>query len=83
MRNRGVSITASLRGLVARASTSRYGQPCHTLSHVPETIAWGDDATKHLRTRSARHPGATDIDPAWTVDVVNDPERLVDEPDPR
>lgn len=53
------------------------------MSHVTETIAWDDDAAEHLRTRSTRYPGATDIDPAWTVDVVNDPERLVDEPDPR
>lgn len=50
---------------------------------MPETIAWDDDAAEHLRTRSTRYPGAMDIDPAWTLDVVNDPERLVDEPDPR
>jgi len=35
------------------------------------------------RTRSARYPAAADIDPAWTVEVVHDPDRLVDEPDPR
>jgi hypothetical protein len=50
---------------------------------VAETIASDDDAGEHLRTRSTRYPGAIDIDPAWPVDVVNNPERLPDEPDPR
>ena len=50
---------------------------------MAEVIEWDGDAAEHLRTRSTRYPGATDIDPAWTIDVVNDPERLVDEPDPR
>src|SRR5664280_741846 len=48
-----------------------------------ERISWDDAATDHIRTRSARYPAAADIDPAWTVEVVHDPDRLVDEPDPR
>jgi len=55
----------------------------HTMSHVGERISWDDAATDHIRTRSARYPAAADIDPAWTVEVVHDPDRLVDEPDPR
>src|SRR5664280_3351774 len=48
-----------------------------------ERISWDDAATDHIRTRSARYPAAADIDPAWTVEVVHDPDRLVDEPDPQ
>lgn len=48
-----------------------------------EQIEWGSEAAEHIRTRSTRYAEAVDIDPAWTVDVLSDPDRLVDEPDPR
>lgn len=69
---------ATLRGV---GRTRHEG--CHTLSHVAERIEWDSEAAEHVRTRSTRYPDAVDIDPRWTVDVVNDPDRLVDEPDPR
>ena len=50
---------------------------------MAERIEWDETATKHIRTRSDRYEAALDIDPAWTSEVVVDPERLVDEPDPR
>ena len=54
------------------------------MSYVPaERIEWDDEAAAHIRTRSARYPGDTDIDPDWTAEAVNDPQRLVDEPDPK
>lgn len=28
------------------------------------------------------YPDAVDIEPDWTVEAVNDPDRIVDEPDP-
>ena len=43
----------------------------------------GRDAAHHIRTRSLRYPDAVNIEPAWTVEVVNDPDRIVDEPDPQ
>jgi len=49
---------------------------------VSERIEWSDTAAQHIRTRSARYEGAVDIEPAWTSEVVADPDRLVDEPDP-
>ena len=55
---------------------------CPTLSYVPERIEWDDDAAHHIRTRSQRYPDAVDIEPSWTVEVVHDPDRIVDEPDP-
>jgi hypothetical protein len=51
------------------------------MSYVSEErIEWSEEAANHIRNRSARYPGDTNIDPAWTVEVVNDPNRLVDEP---
>lgn len=53
------------------------------MSYVTAWIEWDSNAADHIRTRSARYADAVDIDPDWTVEVVNDPDRLVDEPDPR
>lgn len=50
---------------------------------MAERVAWDGGKSGHIRTRSARYADAVDIDPAWTVEAVNDPDRLVDEPDPR
>lgn len=36
-----------------------------------------------IRNRSLRYPDAVDIEPAWTVEAVNDPDRIVGEPDPQ
>lgn len=56
---------------------------CRTLSYVRERIVWADEAAHHIRTRSQRYPNGVDIEPAWTVEAIDDPERLVDEPDPQ
>lgn len=50
---------------------------------MAEWIEWNDEAAEHIRVRSTRYDGAVDIDPAWTSEVVIDPDRLVDEPDPK
>lgn len=47
-----------------------------------ERIERDVDAAHHIRTRSQRYPDAVDIEPEWTVEVVADPDRIVDEPDP-
>jgi hypothetical protein len=49
---------------------------------VSERIEWDEDAAHHIRTRSERYPDAVDIEPDWTAEAVNDPDRIVDEPDP-
>lgn len=48
-----------------------------------ERIQWDDGAAHHIRTRSQRYPDAVDIELAWTKEAVNDPDRIVDEPDPQ
>ena len=45
-------------------------------------IDWDDDAAGHIRSRSNRYRDATDIEPEWTKEVIDDPDRLVNEPDP-
>lgn len=44
---------------------------------------WDDEDAKHIRQRSQRYPGATDIDPAETLEAAADPSRIVREPDPK
>ncbi|HVX43247.1 MAG TPA: transposase [Mycobacteriales bacterium] len=47
-----------------------------------ERIEWDAKSADHIRTRSDRYEGAIDVAPEWTAEVVVDPDRLVDEPDP-
>ena len=47
-----------------------------------EDIEWDEEAADHIRSRSGRYPGAVDIELVWTSEAINDPDRLVDEPDP-
>ncbi len=44
---------------------------------------WDDEDAEHIRTRSARYPGADDIEPDWTLEAADDVHRIVREPDPR
>ena len=50
---------------------------------VIEQLWWDEEDSEHVRSRSARYPGATDIEPAWTLEAAADPHRLVRDPDPR
>lgn len=44
---------------------------------------WPDEQADHIRRRGERYPGATGIEPAWTVEAAGDPHRLVRDPDPK
>jgi len=44
---------------------------------------WDDENSKHIRCRSLRYPGATDIEPAWTLEAAADPYRITRDPDPK
>ncbi len=37
---------------------------------------------EYIATRSARHPGDTDIQTAWADEAFADPDALIDSPDP-
>lgn len=55
---------------------------CDNVSVAIE-LWWEEDDAKHIRQRSQRYPGATDIDPAETLEAAADPFRIVREPDPK
>ena len=40
-------------------------------------LHWADEDAAYIRSRSSRYPGALDIEPAWTVEVMAD-ARLVE-----
>lgn len=45
------------------------------MSHVEHIeVEWDAESAEHIRTRSARYVGSTDIEPEWTTEVVNDPD---------
>jgi hypothetical protein len=44
---------------------------------------WRDEDADYIRRRSDRYPGATNIDPDWTLEAASDPRRIVHDPDPK
>lgn len=44
---------------------------------------WPDEQADYIRRRGQRYPGATGIEPAWTLEAVGDQRRVVREPDPK
>lgn len=44
---------------------------------------WDDEDAAHIRDRSARYPGASDIEPDWTLEAATDANRVVRDPDPK
>jgi hypothetical protein len=50
---------------------------------VVEPIDWSVEQAIYIRTRSERYPAATNIEPAWTQEVMDDPDLIAFEPDPK
>jgi len=50
---------------------------------VLNTLWWDEEDATHIRSRSSRYPGATDIEPGWTLEAAADPARVVLDPDPK
>jgi hypothetical protein len=50
---------------------------------VVEDLWWDEEDAAYIRQRSERHPGATNIEPEWTLEAAKDPRRIVRNPDPR
>jgi len=44
---------------------------------------WDPEDAAHIRNRSTRYPGATDIEPEWTLQAAADPALVVRDPDPK
>jgi len=43
----------------------------------------GGATQTYIRHRADRYPGATNIEPEWTLEPAADPRRIVCDPDPR
>ena len=50
---------------------------------VVEKLWWDEEDAEYIRRRSVRYPGATNIEPEWTVEAANDPRCIVRDPDPK
>ncbi len=50
---------------------------------VANTLWWEEEDAAHIRSRSSRYPGATDIEPDWTLEAAIDPARVLLDPDPK
>jgi hypothetical protein len=50
---------------------------------VVDKLWWDDEDAAHIRSRSIRYPGAIDIEPDWTLEVVDDPHHVLRTPDPK
>ncbi|MGH3983767.1 MAG: hypothetical protein ACRDST_14070 [Pseudonocardiaceae bacterium] len=44
---------------------------------------WRDEDAEYIRHRSDRYPGATNIEPDWTLEAAADPRRILHDPDPK
>ncbi len=44
---------------------------------------WDEEDAEYIRHRSDRYPGATGIEPNWTLEAAADPRRIVRNPDPK
>ena len=45
-------------------------------------FVWAEEDAHHIRSRSQRYPGALDIEPEWTQEVLHDEHLLTIEPYP-
>jgi hypothetical protein len=72
-------------GRLLASGHARLPGVCVNVSQVCMAIGlWWDDARGgYIRLRSSRYPGATDIDPAWTLEAAADLHRITRDPDPK
>lgn len=73
----------ALCGRTARPGSGRTVAQCATVIRVPGELWWDDEDAAHIRSRSARYPGADDMEPDWTLEAAADPHRVVRDPDPK
>ncbi len=44
---------------------------------------WDAESTDYVRSRSRRYPGGLDLEPDWATEVLQDPDLVAFEPDPK
>ena len=47
-----------------------------------DDLWWRDQDADYIRRRGERYPGASGIEPEWTLEAASDPRRIVRDPDP-
>jgi hypothetical protein len=50
---------------------------------VVEKLWWDEEDAAYIRQRAERYPGATNIEPEWTLEATKDSRRIVRDPDPK
>jgi hypothetical protein len=50
---------------------------------VVADLWWRDEDADYIRRRGERYPGATGIEPEWTLEAGRDPRQVVRDPDPK
>jgi hypothetical protein len=50
---------------------------------VIEDLWWRPEDAAYIRNRAARYPGATGIEPEWTLEAATDPHGITRDPDPK
>lgn len=48
-----------------------------------DDLWWRDQDADYIRHRGEGYPGASGIEPEWTLEAASDPRRIVRDPDPR
>lgn len=48
-----------------------------------DDLWWPEEQADYIRGRGQRYPGATSVEPEWTVEAATDPRRVVYAPDPK
>lgn len=48
-----------------------------------ETIHWDEESGAYVRSRSERHLGGLNLEPSWAEEVLQDPDLVQFEPDPK
>lgn len=64
-------------------STPPCGTRRDTLSYVMEDLWWRPEDADYIRDRASRYPGATVIEPEWTLQAAADPRGITRDPDPK
>lgn len=44
---------------------------------------WREEDADYIRARAVRYPGATGIEPEWTLEAATDPRSITRDPDPK
>ena len=50
---------------------------------MAESLTWDAESANYVRARSQRYPAGVDLEPEWATEVMEDPELVAFEPDPK